>query len=57
MTEDSRSPPATAAELVERHRDLLKRHADSDRPASWLTDALLAAESGGESGEQEVGAV
>ncbi|MFB6252729.1 MAG: hypothetical protein ABEI27_13785 [Halobellus sp.] len=38
-----REPPEDIDEFLDRHRDVAEPHADSGRPASWLTEWALGA--------------
>ena len=43
MTGEDQEAPKTVEEFLARHREAIERHADRDRPASWLTEAVVAA--------------
>lgn len=44
---------ATPCRIADRHRERLERHADSDRPSSWIAEALLASVSEGTGDQNE----
>ena len=53
MIGEDTGAPRTFDEFLQRHLEALEQHADSDRPASWLTEAVLATADTASRGDHE----